>query len=72
MNDIYDDDRHYIFENIPNDYEHVNIFYYQPPKTWIYYGKFIRNDIYDLNIDLFPIPYDFTNKKPEIQKIFKL
>jgi len=71
MNDIYDDDRHYIFENIPNDYEHVRIFYHQSPNTWIYYGNFLRNDIYDIHKELFPLPYDFNNKKPCINKIFK-
>jgi len=67
----YDDDRHYIFENIPDDYEHVRIFYYLHPHTWTLYGTFLRNDIYDLNKELFPIPWDFKNKKPEITKIIK-
>jgi len=56
---ILDDERRFVFVNMDDDYEHVRLYYFDPEDLGqVFYGIFLRNEIYDMPIDLLPIPWE--------------
>jgi len=53
------DPRRFIFQNIDDDYDHVFVYYFEPTTmNMCLYGKFLRNELFDLDLDLMPLAYE--------------